>query len=80
MNDNELEQILNEIKNNKNKPKKELDSDEFEDILNSLHSHDEKNDVVEESEENTLEQTDFEKVAESEEKTILPKKNCPSRL
>ena len=32
MNDNELEQILNEIKNNKNKPKKELDSDEFEDI------------------------------------------------
>lgn len=69
MNDNELEQILNEIKNNKNKPKKELDSDEFEDILNSLHSHDEKDDVVEESEKNTLEQTDFEKVAEPEEKT-----------
>lgn len=69
MNDNELEQILNEIKNNKNKPKKELDSDEFEDILNSLHSHDEKDDVVEESKENTLEQTDFEKVAEPEEKT-----------
>ena len=69
MNDNELEQILNEIKNNKNKPKKELDSDEFEDILNSLHSHDEEDDVVEESEENTLEQTDFEKVAKPEEKT-----------
>lgn len=67
MNDNELEQILNEIKNNKNKPKKELDSDEFEDILNSLHSHDEEDDVVEESEENTLEQTDFEKVTEPEE-------------
>lgn len=36
MNDNELEEILNEIKNNKS-PKKDLDSNEFEDILNSLH-------------------------------------------
>ena len=37
MNDNELEEILNEIKNNKSH-KKELDSEGFEDILNSLHS------------------------------------------
>lgn len=37
MNDNELEEILNEIKNNK-APKKELDSEEFEGILNSLNS------------------------------------------
>mgnify|MGYP004669858183 FL=1 len=37
MNDNELEEILNEIKNNK-APKKELDSEEFEDILSSLNS------------------------------------------
>lgn len=36
MNDNELEEILNEIKNNKS-PRKDLDSNEFEDILNSLH-------------------------------------------
>lgn len=39
MNDNELEEILNEIKNNKSH-KKELDSEGFEDILNSLHSDD----------------------------------------
>lgn len=39
MNDNELEEILNEIKNNKSH-KKELDSEGFEDILNSLHSND----------------------------------------
>lgn len=39
MNDNELEEILNEIKNNKSQ-KKELDSEGFEDILNSLHSDD----------------------------------------
>lgn len=39
MNDNELEEILNEIKNNKTQ-KKELDSEGFEDILNSLHSDD----------------------------------------
>lgn len=39
MNDNELEEILNEIKNNKSH-KKELDSEDFEDILNSLHSDD----------------------------------------
>ena len=69
MNDNELEQILNEIKNNKNKPKKELDSDEFEDILSSLHSHNEEDELVEEAEEDTLEQTDPEKVEESKEKT-----------
>lgn len=68
MNDNELEQILNEIKNNKNKPKKELDSDEFEDILSSLHSHNEENELVEETEENTLGQTDPEKVEDSKEK------------
>lgn len=39
MNDNELEEILNEIKNNKSH-KKELDSEGFEDILNSLPSDD----------------------------------------
>ena len=39
MNDNELEEILNEIKNNKSH-KKELDSEGFEDILNRLHSDD----------------------------------------
>lgn len=39
MNDNELEEILNEIKNKKSH-KKELDSEGFEDILNSLHSDD----------------------------------------
>ena len=68
MNDNELEQILNEIKNNKNKPKKELDSDEFEDILSSLHSHNEEDELVEEAEEDTLEQTDPEKVEDFKEK------------
>ena len=37
MNDNELEEILNEIKNNK-ESKNSLDSNEFEKILNSLNS------------------------------------------
>ena len=37
MNDNELEEILNEIKNNK-ESKNSLDSNEFEEILNSLNS------------------------------------------
>ncbi|MGN0516288.1 DUF3048 domain-containing protein, partial [Eubacterium sp.] len=37
MNDNELEKILNEIKNNK-ESKNSLDSNEFEEILNSLNS------------------------------------------
>lgn len=46
MNDNELEEILNEIKNNKKSQKKDLDSNEFEDILNSLHSHTEEDALI----------------------------------
>lgn len=64
MNDNELEEILNEIKNNKSKPKKELDSNEFEDILSSLNSQDE---TVEEHSEEKPEQ---EVEAPAEEKEI----------
>ncbi len=64
MNDNELEEILNEIKNNKNKPKKELDSNEFEDILNSLNSQD---DIVEKQEESKPEQIESDKDFEPEQ-------------
>lgn len=71
MNDNELEEILNEIKNNKSH-KKELDSEGFEDILNSLHSDD-----VQEPEK--VAEKPVKKVEENSEKPKEVKAETPSK-